>query len=97
MAKAFELCAEYRTKIVLSRGEKPAWYFEGDRFGECPAEKVRAVNTTGSGDAFTAGVAAALAAGLPFAEAVAAGVHCGSRNALFFRPGVIREELYRGD
>jgi 1-phosphofructokinase/tagatose 6-phosphate kinase len=88
---ALELCAEYHTKIALSRGGDPVWYFDESGAGECPVEKQAAVNTVGSGDAFTAGLSAALFGdGLSFARAVARGVHCGSLNAGLLKPGVIQ-------
>ena len=67
------------------------WYAAGGVFSECPVESVPPVNTIGSGDAFTAGLAAALDDGLPFAGAVTRGVYCGGLNAGLLKPGVIRE------
>jgi 1-phosphofructokinase/tagatose 6-phosphate kinase len=87
---ALKLCAEYRTNIVLSRGGQSVWYCGGGSFGEYPAEPVEAVNTTGSGDALTAGIACALEDGASLTEAVARGVRCGSLNAGLLKPGVIR-------
>jgi 1-phosphofructokinase/tagatose 6-phosphate kinase len=85
------LCAQYRCGIVLTRGSKPVWYAQGDDFAEFPLEAVKPVNTTGSGDAFTAGLAAALGEGASLAAAVAGGVRCGSLNAGFLQVGTIRE------
>ncbi|MDR3356870.1 MAG: PfkB family carbohydrate kinase [Spirochaetaceae bacterium] len=91
---ALGLCAEYHTGIVLSRGGGSVWYFDESGMGECPVEKRIPVNTIGSGDAFSAGLSAALFEdGLPFAQAVAQGVHCGSLNAGFLKPGVIRDDM----
>jgi 1-phosphofructokinase/tagatose 6-phosphate kinase len=90
-ALALELAERYGTNIVLSRGTRPVWYVAGGVFAECPVENVLPVNTIGSGDAFTAGLAAALDDGLPFADVVASGVRCGGLNAGFLKPGVIRE------
>ena len=42
-------------------------------FGVCPAEKATPVDTTGAGDSFCAGAVAALAKGLPMAEACRVG------------------------
>jgi 1-phosphofructokinase/tagatose 6-phosphate kinase len=90
---ALDLCAKYRTRIVLSRGGDSVWYFDESGSGECPVEKEVPVNPIGSGDAFTAGLSAALFGdGLSFAEAVARGVRCGGLNARFLKPGVIRGE-----
>ncbi|MDR2662738.1 MAG: PfkB family carbohydrate kinase [Treponema sp.] len=91
-ALALALTEQFGTKIVLSRGKRPVWYTAGPGdFAEYPVEPVPPVNTIGSGDAFTAGLAAALDEGLPFGEAVARGVRCGGLNAGFLKPGVIRD------
>jgi 1-phosphofructokinase/tagatose 6-phosphate kinase len=82
------LSAEYRCGIVLTRGAKPVWLFTGGVFGEYPVvPAAKAVNTTGSGDAFTAGLASALDAGLR--AAVAEGARCGALNAGFLQVGTI--------
>jgi 1-phosphofructokinase/tagatose 6-phosphate kinase len=91
-ALSLDLANQYGTSIILSRGTKPVWFVEGGEFAECPVEKVPPVNTIGSGDAFTAGLAAALDDGLPFREAVAQGIRCGGLNAGLLKPGVIRKE-----
>ncbi|MDR1307986.1 MAG: PfkB family carbohydrate kinase [Treponema sp.] len=91
-ALALDMAERFGTDIVLSRGKRPVWYTAGPGgFAECPVDAVPPVNTIGSGDAFTAGLAAALDDGLPFGEAVARGVRCGGLNAGFLKPGVIRE------
>jgi 1-phosphofructokinase/tagatose 6-phosphate kinase len=83
-----ELYATYRCDIVLTRGIKPVWFVSGGVFDECPVTPAPCiVNTTGSGDAFTAGLASALDAGLR--AAVAEGVRCGALNAGFLRVGTI--------
>jgi 1-phosphofructokinase/tagatose 6-phosphate kinase len=97
-----EICRDiwqkYHSQIVLTRGSKPVWFTETESSGGgcCLAEyafepAALVVNTTGSGDAFTAGLAAALGDGLSLRDAIAQGVRCGSLNAGFFRIGVIRE------
>ena len=91
-AYARELAARYNTAVVLTRGKRPVWFTDGDGLGECPVGAAPVVNTVGSGDAFTAGLAAALDDGLPLAEAVANGARFGGLNAGLLRPGVIRED-----
>jgi len=76
--------------VVLTRGAAAVWTHDGSDFREFPVAAVPPVNTTGSGDAFTAGFASVYADGRPLAEAVAEGLRCGARNAALFRPGVIR-------
>jgi 1-phosphofructokinase/tagatose 6-phosphate kinase len=85
-----ELCRTYRTAIVLTRGGSPIWAAQEDRFFEVPIEKVPTVNTIGSGDAFTAGLAAALDEGAALDAAAAQGAHCGALNATLLKPGTIR-------
>jgi 1-phosphofructokinase/tagatose 6-phosphate kinase len=84
------LCEKYHTRIVLTRGSRPVWFAEGGRFREFAFEALKPVNTTGSGDAFSAGLAAVLAEGGSLEEAVAEGVRCGGLNAGLFKAGVIR-------
>jgi 1-phosphofructokinase/tagatose 6-phosphate kinase len=85
-----ELYEKYPCALVLTRGDKPLWYAEKGQLAEYAFESVEAFNTTGSGDAFTAGLAAALEEEGSLADAVAEGVRCGSLNAALLRPGVIR-------
>ena len=88
---ALELAEKYGTKIVLSRGKRPVWYTDGNTFSEAPVEIVTLINTTGCGDAFTGGLAAAVNEGLSLKEAVELGIRCGSLNAGLLKPGTIRE------
>jgi 1-phosphofructokinase/tagatose 6-phosphate kinase len=83
------LCEKYHTRIVLTRGSAPVWFAEGNSFREFAFEARKPVNTTGSGDAFTAGLAAVLAGGGSLEEAVAEGVRCGGLNAGLLKVGVI--------
>ena len=78
--------------LVLTRGTEPIWYAEKGELAEYAFESVEPLNTTGSGDAFTAGLAAALEEGASLAEALAEGVRCGALNATLLKPGVIRQE-----
>jgi fructose-1-phosphate kinase PfkB-like protein len=87
---AGRIARDYGTTVVLTRGASAVWTHDGAEFREFPIEAVPPVNTTGSGDAFTAGFASALCAGGSLAEAVAEGARCGALNAELFRPGVIR-------
>jgi fructose-1-phosphate kinase PfkB-like protein len=87
---ALELCAAYHCRILLTRGSRQIWAAETDNFFQVDFKPVKPLNTTGSGDAFTAGLACALGDGASFAEAIAEGARCGALNARCFRPGVIR-------
>lgn len=91
VAQARRLASDYGCAVIVSRGSKPLWVIEGDEYYEVPLEPVVPVNTTGSGDAFTAGLASALDDGLSLRAAIQAGIRCGALNASMFRPGVIHE------
>ena len=77
--------------LVLSRGTKPVWYWDSaiKKLEEYSFEKVEPVNTTGSGDAFTAGIAACLDEGASLGEAIISGVKCGALNTAQISPGII--------
>ena len=56
--------------VVITMGEKGAFYSNGGRHGMIPACKVKAVDTTGAGDAFNGGLVTALSEGKDLDEAV---------------------------
>ena len=85
-----ELHRKYPCSLVLTRGAAPVWYAENGMLKEYAFESIVPVNTIGSGDTFTAGIAAALEEGASLAEAVEQGVRLGMLNASLLRPGVIR-------
>jgi fructose-1-phosphate kinase PfkB-like protein len=93
--KVGEIWAELYKKhpscaLVLTRGAEPLWYAEKGELAEYAFESVEPLNTTGSGDAFSAGLAAALEEGASLADAVAEGARYGALNAALLKPGVIR-------
>jgi len=81
---------KHRLSLVLTRGAEPVWYSNGGDFHEYAAAPVEPLNTTGSGDAFTAALASALEDGQSLSDAVAIGARCGALNAALLRPGVIK-------
>jgi 1-phosphofructokinase/tagatose 6-phosphate kinase len=86
-----ELCAKHRSRLVLTRGPETVWYSENGELEEYTFEAdAKPLNTIGSGDAFTAGLAAALGRGASLRDAVAEGCRCGKLNAALLRPGVIK-------
>ena len=93
--KTAEIMAEfydrYNVSFVLSRGADSVWYSEKGKLLEYKFEPVEPFNTTGSGDAFTAGLAAALEEGAAIHEAIVMGAKCGAINASLLRPGVIKQ------
>ena len=91
VAQARRLSTHYGCAVIISRGSKPVWIIAEKGFFEVPLKAAVPVNTTGSGDAFTAGLASALDDGLSLFDAVQEGIRCGALNAVLFRPGVIAE------
>jgi len=84
-----ELCKKYGCRIILTNGSGKIIAADGENFFELKINSVRAVNTTGCGDAFTAGLASAIEDGAGFREAIDEGCRCGALNAALFKPGVI--------
>jgi len=84
-----ELYGKYKGSLVLTRGAKAVWFAESEKIEEFSFECAEPLNSTGSGDAFTAALAAALGDGASLLAAVAEGVRCGDLNARLLRPGVI--------
>ena len=81
---------KYHCRVILTNGSRKILAAEKDQSFEIEFEAVTAVNSTGCGDAFTAGLAAALEDGANFYEAIGEGAKCGAKNAALIRPGVIR-------
>ncbi|MCX7949330.1 MAG: PfkB family carbohydrate kinase [Treponemataceae bacterium] len=90
--KALEIQKRYGCQIILTRGSQSVWAFDRGKFIEQKIEPVLPVNTTGCGDAFTAGIASALAAGASLEEALQEGIRCGALNAALLKPGSIVAE-----
>jgi 1-phosphofructokinase/tagatose 6-phosphate kinase len=90
-----ELCRNYQCRIILTRGAQSIWFAEPGSFAEYMLEALQPVNTTGSGDAFTAGLAVALSEGADLRAAVAEGARCGRLNAGLLKVGVIADEEHR--
>ena len=72
--------------VVVTLGAQGATWASGAEVGHCPAVNLgEAVDTTGAGDACVGALAAALALGKPFVEAVADGMRAGA--AAILSPG----------
>ena len=72
--------------VVVTLGAQGAGWASGAEVGHCPAVNLgEAVDTTGAGDACVGALAAALALGKPFVEAVADGMRAGA--AAILSPG----------
>ncbi|HEY9055383.1 MAG TPA: PfkB family carbohydrate kinase, partial [Rectinemataceae bacterium] len=81
--------SEWGTELVLTNGAGPIWFEEGGKPAEEPVYPAKALNPTGSGDAFTACLALALARGASLREAVREGSRAGALNAANLKPGSI--------
>jgi 1-phosphofructokinase/tagatose 6-phosphate kinase len=88
--KMLDLRESHRCEVVLTRGAHDVLYTHKGGVSTYTPPKIRPINTIGSGDAFTAGLAATLHAGESLPAAVAKGVECAARNAELIRPGIIR-------
>jgi len=77
---------------VITLGAEGAMAFDGQEFFHINSPKVEAVNSVGSGDAFTAGLAAALVDGQNLSEACRLGAACGAANAMTLMAGEVRAE-----
>lgn len=65
-------------EVVVTLGDRGALWARPDGSQHFPAHQVKARDTTGAGDAFNAGLAAALARGDGMAEAIALGMRAGA-------------------
>ena len=95
-ARIAKLSAETGCAFVLTRGSRPALVAEkGETWQQAP-QKHEVVNPIGSGDAFTAGLATALAHGKDLRDAVTEGHRCGLLNAQQLAPGTISNSIRPG-
>jgi tagatose 6-phosphate kinase len=89
--KIKDLFRTYDSNTILTRGSMPVIYIDNEaKIKEKKIPQVNIVNTIGSGDAFTAGLAFKLNERLNMKEAVCFAIECGSKNATLIKPGVIR-------
>ncbi|MCL2187063.1 MAG: PfkB family carbohydrate kinase [Treponema sp.] len=84
-----EMTHKNKCCIILTNGSKKIYAAKEDNFFEVDVQPIRAVNSIGCGDAFTAGFTATLETGANFKNAIEEGMRCGSLNASFEKPGVI--------
>ena len=89
--KMKELLHLYSIRTILTRGSMPVLFIDcGAVIKEEKIHPVKVINTIGSGDAVTAGIAFTLNQGKSLEEAVKFGIECGAKNAALPKPGVIR-------
>ena len=90
-----EMAQKHKCRIILTNGSRNILTADGSNFFSVEFEPVKAVNSIGCGDAFTAGLASALedswSAKQPinFSAAINEGIRCGVLNASLVKPGVI--------
>jgi len=85
-----DMARKNNCRVILTNGSRKIIAADADQFFEIEVQPVKAVNSTGCGDTFTAGLAAALENGADFREAINEGCKCGALNAALVRPGVVR-------
>ena len=81
LGAARELHARTRAPVVLTLGGQGALLVDSEGCWHAQPPPIEVVSTVGSGDAFLAGLAHALAAGAPGPEALARAAAAGSANA----------------
>lgn len=75
--------------LVVTRGEKSTFAADKGNFVEFPVEKIKTVNTTASGDAFSAGFLYEYLKSKDFLKSLEKGTWCAARNAESKIPGSI--------
>ncbi len=86
------LCRDFGITTVLTRGADSVLYCDNGAVREEPIHQVQPVNTIGSGDAFTAGLAYGISRQLPLKECISLAVSCGGENAGTLKPGSILQQ-----
>ena len=84
-----DVVQKYGCRVILTDGSRKIRAAEEGSYFDVGIQPVKAVNSTGCGDAFTAGLASALEDGAGFREAIKEGIRCGAQNAALVKPGVI--------
>ena len=84
-----ELCERGAQRVVVTAGKEPVLAFDGKSFWRITVPRIKAVNTIGSGDAFTAGLVWRLVRGDDLGEACRWGSAAGAANALTSMPGEV--------
>ncbi len=89
---AREWKGKFGTELVVTRGGESVWFNENGDAVEEEVPRVQALNPTGSGDSFAAGLSYALASGGSLREAVREGIRLGGINATRLKPGSIEPD-----
>lgn len=86
MTEIYEL---HGSTTILTRGKFGAMFWDGRELVYIPAEQITPINTTGCGDAFTAGFGSAWKTSNIYVS-IQNGMEMAKRNALLIKPGVIK-------
>jgi len=81
--------------VLVTQGERDAWLLNETHAWRFTPPAVDVLNTVGSGDATTAGIAAGLLRGRSMPDAVQLGIACGSANATTLTPGEVDTGLVK--
>jgi len=81
--------------VLVTRGEQDAWLLNETLARRFTPPAVEVLNTVGSGDATTAGIAAGLVRGQSMPDAVQFGIACGSASVTTLTPGDLDTDLVR--
>jgi len=84
-----EVVSRWGTELVLTNGAQPVMFVEDNRIELVEPTRVEPVNAIGSGDAFTAGLAAGVVRGYSLRDAIRLALDCARRNVELERPGTI--------
>lgn len=87
-----ELSERGARRVVVTAGSEASFAFDGKTFWKIQSPGIRAINPIGSGDAFTAGLAARLVRGDDLGEACRWGSAAGTANALTILAGEVEEQ-----
>ncbi|MCC6424667.1 MAG: 1-phosphofructokinase family hexose kinase [Phycisphaerales bacterium] len=80
---------------IITRGPKPAIVSDGRSFWSVTTPAVPVLNTIGSGDAFTAGLAVELSRGQTLPDACRLAIACGAANAMTLWAGFVEPQKVR--
>lgn len=92
LAACRQLISKGAQSVLITRGGRSAFHVDAKRTLEIFPPEIEAVNPVGSGDAVTAGMAVALAAGIDIERAIVNGMACGAGNALNLVSGMLVPE-----
>jgi len=81
--------------VLVTQGERDAWLLNESLAWRFTPPAVEVLNTVGSGDATTAGIAAGLVRGQSMPDAVQLGIACGSASATTLTPGDLDADLVK--